>query len=103
VTDNQNNPMRIEEPKIQFIKKAVAEKIPGACVYLFGSRTNDQAKGGDIDILILSEQPADKRLLRSIRVGFYLQFGWQKLDIANFTYADNAVFKQIALENAIML
>jgi len=72
-------------------------------VYLFGSRTNDDALGGDIDILILTEKPINKRIFRPIRVEFFKQFGWQKLDLVNYTYNDTSVFKQLIQTTAIQL
>jgi len=47
--------MRIKEDEIKVLKESVRERDPNAEVYLFGSRTNDQARGGDIDILVLSQ------------------------------------------------
>lgn len=50
--------MRISQQQIAVINKTVAELIGSqAVVYLFGSRLNEQAKGGDIDLLIESNQP----------------------------------------------
>jgi predicted nucleotidyltransferase len=46
--------MRLDSSIIQFFKQTIKEEIPGARVYLFGSRTNDDAHGGDIDILVLT-------------------------------------------------
>jgi len=70
---------------------------------LFGSRTSDTTTGGDIDLMIITENPVNKRILRTIRVEFYKKYGWQKIDLVNFTYADNAVFKRLIQFNAIKL
>lgn len=49
--------MRLTAQQIQIITDAVA-RLAGdtAEVYLYGSRLNEQAKGGDIDILVEAEQ-----------------------------------------------
>jgi len=70
---------------------------------LFGSRTIDEARGGDIDLLILTNNPVDKKALRPLRIEFFKKFGWQKIDLVNFTYEDNSVFKRIIQTNAIEL
>ena len=95
--------MRLD-PNIQlFCKQTIGEKIPGAKLYLFGSRTNDEALGGDIDLMILTDNPVDKKVFRTIRVEFYKKFGWQKVDLVNFTFNDTSVFKQLIQTNAIEL
>lgn len=48
--------MRLDDKIRQVIKQSILHKDPTAEVYLFGSRTNDNAKGGDIDILIISKK-----------------------------------------------
>ena len=45
--------MRLDEVEKAVLSRAL-EVVRGE-VYLFGSRVNDREKGGDIDILILSE------------------------------------------------
>ncbi len=74
--------------------------FPDAEFYLFGSRLNEEETGGDIDILILSDKKINNRKLRLFRVGFYQKFGWQKIDLVNFTRSDNSTFKRLILNKA---
>jgi len=48
--------MRLSQKEISVIKKSILDFDPNAKIYLFGSRVNDLAKGGDIDILVISEK-----------------------------------------------
>jgi predicted nucleotidyltransferase len=91
--------MRLHSSIIQFIKEAIGDKIPEAKVYLFGSRNQDDANGGDIDLLILTPYLVDKKLFRTIRIEFYKKFGWQKIDLVNLTYDDQSVFRQLISAN----
>jgi predicted nucleotidyltransferase len=95
--------MRIDDKTKYFLKQSIGEKIPGAKLYLFGSRTNDAALGGDIDVMILTNYLVDKKIFRTIRVDFYKEFGWQKLDLVNFTFSDTSIFRQLIQTNAIEL
>jgi len=95
--------MRIDDKTKYFLKQSIGVKIPGAKLYLFGSRANDAALGGDIDIMILTNYLVDKKIFRTIRVDFYKEFGWQKLDLVNFTFSDTSIFRQLIQPNAIEL
>lgn len=95
--------MRLDSKIKDFLKQAFGEGFPDVRLFLFGSRVNDDALGGDIDVMILSANKIDKRYLRTIRIEFYKKFGWQKIDLVNFTYDDNSVFKQLIQTNAIEL
>lgn len=44
--------MRLKLSEITAIKEIIANFVPKARVYLFGSRTSDIARGGDIDLFI---------------------------------------------------
>lgn len=46
--------MRAAKDQLDFIKAQINKFLPEAQVYLFGSRLDDNKRGGDIDILILS-------------------------------------------------
>ena len=95
--------MRLKKEIISFLTGYTKENFPGAKIFIFGSRTDDNKRGGDIDVLILSEKKLSFSDLSKMRIGFYKQFGEQKIDIINFAFSDDAPFKDIALEHAVEL
>ena len=64
--------------------KAIEEEIrlldPAAEIYLYGSRTDDSAKGGDIDLLLVSDTLNFRDLLQ-LRIHILDRIGWQQLDL----------------------
>jgi len=77
--------MRLTEQQQHIIKDKV-NKIFGdsAQVLLFGSRTNDNERGGDIDLLIELDSPVAETLKKNLSLNAALQIamgGLQKIDI----------------------
>ena len=95
--------MRLDPKMAIAIKEALLEAEPGSSVRLFGSRTDDRAKGGDIDVLWLTDRRVSSQTIRRIKIELYKRFGWQKIDIVNFGRDDKDPFKTIALQTAIDL
>ena len=53
--------MRLTSEQIQAIRTGVAQVTgQGAQVWLFGSRLDDQARGGDVDLLLELDAPVDE-------------------------------------------
>ncbi len=77
--------MRLTEQQQQIIKHKVTDYFGNdAKVILFGSRTNDILRGGDIDLLIELQQPVDQLLKKNLSLNADLQlalWGLQKIDI----------------------
>jgi predicted nucleotidyltransferase len=71
--------MRLSEEEIG-VKDSVERLDREAELYLFGSRLDDRARGGDIALLIRSQKLGRKEL-RRIRLDFFARFGEQKLDL----------------------
>lgn len=95
--------MRLSRREIQTIVH-VAKEIYGndVEVYLFGSRVNDEKKGGDIDLLI-RHSSAPKGILARVRMLARLKFllGEQKIDIIG-DHEDSLVVQE-ALNTGIRL
>jgi predicted nucleotidyltransferase len=76
--------MRITPQEAAAIRRVAAE-VAGqdARVLLFGSRTRDDLRGGDIDLLIELAEARDDKLSVSLRTGARLQFeiGERKIDV----------------------
>lgn len=72
--------MRITDRQHQDIKEVILQRDPDAQIYLFGSRADDHSRGGDIDLLVLSEiiTERDRRVLR---IELFERLGEQKLDL----------------------
>ncbi len=71
-------------------------------IYLFGSRVDDSKKGGDIDILIVSDK-ITRANKREIKLDFYEKFGEQKLDILVDDGSFVEPFSKIALKGGVEL
>ena len=58
--------MRLTVEEQQVIREVVADTDPQAEVYLFGSRARDEDRGGDIDLLIMSQRigPNERRRMK---------------------------------------
>jgi len=77
---------RLTDREIRGLRKAFEDVLrqDNIRVYLFGSRTDADKKGGDIDLLIECEnKPSDPitRLTRALRLKIYDHIGEQKIDL----------------------
>jgi predicted nucleotidyltransferase len=85
--------MRLNEFEIDTINKLAKKHFgDGTSVYLFGSRTDDRKKGGDIDLFICNEN--EEVLTLEAKVGFLAELkakiGDRKIDVV----FDNANTRQ---------
>jgi predicted nucleotidyltransferase len=95
--------MRISTRAHTSITKHIKACIPNSEVFLFGSRVNDMAKGGDIDLLLITQEKVPMALLNRARRLIINEIGDQKIDIVNFRKSDHHPFKVLALETAVRL
>ncbi len=72
--------MRLTASEITAIREEVWRLDPKAEVYLYGSRADDTARGGDVDLLVISETLGFRELLR-LRIQILDRIGWQQLDL----------------------
>ena len=93
--------MRLKEFEIQTIEKVIHSLDPGAEIYLFGSRVNNNQKGGDIDLLILSRILTYGDKLK-IKQKLFEKIEEQKIDLV--IAKDTAdPFVRLALEQGVRL
>lgn len=94
--------MRLLDQEIYVLKRKLKSLSSSAKLYLFGSRIDDTKKGGDIDLLVVSDE-LTKKDLRLLRIDFFKEFGEQKIDIV----LDNGEFKdpfnKLIFQKAILL
>ena len=74
--------MRLNQHQINYFKKLALEIFNSTNIYLFGSRTDDSLRGGDIDIYIQTDKKDN--ILKSKIIflrEFEKEFGEQKIDL----------------------
>jgi len=72
--------MRLTDDEKAAIKQAIRGLDPSARVYLFGSRADDSLKGGDIDLLVVSDKIGfSEKILALTQIKD--QIGEQKIDL----------------------
>ena len=67
--------MRISKAQIENLKNSILSIQPDSKVFLFGSRIDDNNKGGDIDILILGKRKLNLLENCEIKKTFVEKFG----------------------------
>lgn len=92
--------MRLKQAEINNLKNSILLFDKNAKVYLFGSRTDDAKKGGDIDIAIISDAIGLKEKVK-IKLNFFDQFEEQKIDILTVAANGDNLFWEVVKENAI--
>lgn len=87
--------MRLSNLEISAIKSSVLLFDDNAKVYLFGSRVDNKLKGGDIDILVLSQKikQTDSYLIKS---KIFEKLEEQKIDLVIKKKLDDAFSKYIS-------
>ena len=97
--------MRIKEEYIDVIKQ-LSEKYFGkdSKIYLFGSRSDDTKKGGDIDLYI-ETSISEKIFERKIKMLVELQklLGEQKIDLVINNFSYNKTIYQVARNEGVLL
>jgi len=93
--------MRLATEEQSTIRHAIAQADADALVYLFGSRADDTAKGGDIDLLVLSKKINIMAKL-NILAHLHQQLGERKVDIAIYPDASQP-FPRMVMQEAVRL
>ncbi|MEI8161996.1 MAG: nucleotidyltransferase domain-containing protein [Betaproteobacteria bacterium] len=93
--------MRLKEDERQAILGTICAQDPQADVYLFGSRVNDGARGGDIDLLVLSRR-IDLMAKLDILGNLHRRIGDRKIDLVVYPDLDQP-FARIAVAEGIRL
>ena len=95
--------MRIQAEEQQAITEAIAKFDREASVYLFGSRVDNAKKGGDIDILVISDK-IDKGSLYLIEEEVFKRIEEQKIDfVLTGTDLNNQFAKMILKKGVVRL
>ncbi len=93
--------MRLTLSEISVIKDIILAIDPDAEIYLYGSRVDDSKRGGDIDLLVMSQtMNFDNKI--TILSRFFVALDEQKVDLL-IAKDHSAAFTRLALESGIKL
>ncbi len=102
---NREKPkVRLKENEIRVIISSVRNFDPKAEIYIFGSRAKLEKKGGDIDILVVSDVIGWKER-RKLRVELIKQLGDRKIDllVTRKEEIEKNPFLQLAIEEGVKI
>ena len=100
--DDLSKNVRLSPATIKTIKDTVFQFDPNAEIILFGSRTELNKQGGDIDLLILSKKITyqDKR---KISLALFNALGDRKIDLIVSSDYNASEFTKMAFNNGVKL
>lgn len=89
--------MRLSKRIISILEDNIKKSFGNVNIYLFGSRTDDNKKGGDIDLAIdinVSKQEFRKKKSLFLAMLMRIDFDY-KIDIVNFNTKDELLHNEI--------
>ena len=89
--------MRLDAKEQSAISDTIRQVDADALIYLFGSRADDAAKGGDIDLLVLSKT-IDLMTKLDILMQLHQKLGERKIDIAVYANAARPFARMVIKE-----
>jgi predicted nucleotidyltransferase len=98
--------MRLSSTQQHHMQAVFQTHLPaGARVWLFGSRANNAARGGDIDLLVQLPVHETKPLafVRRLRIALQRYLGERKIDILLQTPDNDSAMQQIAQAEGVLL
>ena len=93
--------MRLTGDEQRVISESIEFHDADAEVYLFGSRVDDAARGGDIDLLVISKK-IDLMAKLDILADLHERFGARKIDLVVFPDLSRP-FARIAVNQGLRL
>lgn len=94
--------MRLSQFEIEAIKDSFKLFFTNGKVYLFGSRTDDKKKGGDIDLYVITEDSDKVKRKIDFLVELKNKIGEQKIDLV-LSYDKTTAIEKEAIKNGILL
>ncbi len=100
--------VRLTRDQIEAIRRAVRQVAgEGARVFLFGSRTDPEARGGDIDLLVRLDRPLDEaacfRLKLDLLAHLYRELGERRIDLVIVAGEPRGDFECTVMDEAVPL
>lgn len=93
--------MRLSQTEREVILSAITGADPSARTFVFGSRTDDSARGGDIDLICFSNN-IDRPMRRQLKRSICDRLGDQRIDLV-VTQTDTDPFVRLVLPEAVPL
>jgi len=97
--------MRLSKRVITILQDNITKSFGNVNIYLFGSRTDESKKGGDIDLAIdtnISKQEFRKKKSLLLAMLIRIDFDY-KIDIVNFNTKDELLYNEIHKKNIKLL
>lgn len=96
--------MRLAQAQIDSIRETVRRMAgPDVLTYVFGSRLDDAARGGDLDLLLASQRRLDLLTRASVKAALESAIGLPVDVVAYQTGKEPTPFQAIALAKAQLL
>jgi len=96
--------MRLSERVVNILQENIKKSFGNVNIYLFGSRTDDAKRGGDIDLAIdtdISKQEFRKKKSLVLAMLMRIDFDY-KIDMVNFNTKDELLYIEIQKNNILL-